>query len=601
MLYSLIQNFLSSKNIIIFSIVSLFATQALYVIFIQGLGHPAPDEIEIIPSIELFLNGDSWWNDKWFLQHFEHRIILTNFIFYLNALLDEGNTVHLMYLGWFFNLVSILPLYILLKKIDKKFIWLIIPISALMFNLSQTTCFTWSLCSISWHLTSLLVILTIFFISKIDEHRRNLVLSLVCSVLVSFTMFQGLLIWFVGFIGLFFIQKNKKSNLLIWFIFAVFTILLFFTNYDFDAIDEMQNKSNNFEIKNIFTNKGLSYILLFLSNGLFVQKSALIFLQYLIGVGIIFSIISSIFYFKKIKFDIKPLIPWFQFGLYAIFGSLILAIGRIEVVSANASRYNSWSMFGQISSIVLILVLLLYFYNNSKGKQKKLVIKILIIFLFVILGSGILIGSYSGFKIGNDLYEKNLLTIDCLRNPIFELKCHSAYYYEEGYNNIKKLRDLKLGIFANQFISINDPLLDNSNWKSMSIQPNGFGKIEYIDSNFNTDRYQTLKPKLNIHLNDNSSVVDIGGWGIFGENNKNVESVYVFVDNKVHSSGYYGYQSPNNTEILGEKLIPSYYAGFGGIILLENLSPGCHTISIRIVNQNEYYEIPSHSQLCIES
>ena len=135
----------------------------------------------------------------------------------------------------------------------------------------------------------------------------------------------------------------------------------------------------------------------------------------------------------------------------------------------------------------------------------------------------------------------------------------------------------------------------------MSIQPNGFGKIEYIDSNFNTDRYQTLKPKLNIHLNDNSSVVDIGGWGIFGENNKNVESVYVFVDNKVHSSGYYGYQSPNNTEILGEKLIPSYYAGFGGIILLENLSPGCHTISIRIVNQNEYYEIPSHSQLCIES
>ena len=141
--------------------------------------------------------------------------------------------------------------------------------------------------------------------------------------------------------------------------------------------------------------------------------------------------------------------------------------------------------------------------------------------------------------------------------------------------------------------------MDNSNWKNMELNPNGFGKIEYINSKFNTDRFQELQTQTFVDVN--SSPIDIGGWGIFAEKNKDVDSAYVFVNNQVHSSAYYGYQSPHNVEILGEQTDPSFYSGFGGVIILENLSSGCHDVSIRITYENEYFEIFSNSQICINS
>ncbi len=126
---------------------------------------------------------------------------------------------------------------------------------------------------------------------------------------------------------------------------------------------------------------------------------------------------------------------------------------------------------------------------------------------------------------------------------------------------------------------------------------NGFGEIEYIDSKFNVDRRQELQSKT--FVNREFSPIDVGAWGVFGGKNIDVDSAYVFVDNQVHSNAYYGHQTPYNG-VYGEKIKPSYYAGIGGILILENLSDGCHDFSIRITHENEYYEIFSDSQLCVE-
>ena len=45
----------------------------------------------------------------------------------------------------------------------------------------------------------------------------------------------------------------------------------------------------------------------------------------------------------------------------------------------------------------------------------------------------------------------------------------------------------------------------------MELNPNGFGKIEYINSKFNTDRFQDLQTQTFVDVN--SSPIDIGGWG----------------------------------------------------------------------------------------
>ena len=592
-------NFLEKqKNILIVFSVLILTSQAFYVIFKLGVGHPSPDEIHMVPSIKLFLEGGSWWESKWFLQHFEHRIIIPNLIFFTSAFLDQGNSIHVMYLGWIFTAITIIPLYSLLKKINENFTWLIIPITALMFNLGQTTCFTWGLCTIVWHLTSMLIILTIFFISKIDQTRIALILAIACATAVSFTMFQGLLIWVVGIFGLFFITKMKKLSLTIWILSAITIISLYFINYNFVIADELLRNSESVQVSTLLTDRGLSYILLFLSNGLMVQIPQTLYLQYIVGLGMILIIILVPLYLKLKNINIKNLIPWIQFGLYAILGAIILSVGRSDVVSANASRYIAWSTFAHISAIVIGSIFLLYIYKKLKDKHKKLFFKILISTLVIFLILGMTSSAYSGLKIGIDLSEKNLLTAECLVDPNFDLKCRTAYYTPNQHDHIQEIQNLRLGIFANEFIPQYDPLLENSNWKNMIPNLNGFGEIEYIDSKFNVDRRQELE--LKTFVNRESSPIDVGAWGVFGSENINVDSAYVFVDDQVHSNAYYGYQTPYNG-VYGEKIKPSYYAGIGGIFILENLSDGCHDFSIRITHENEYYEILSNSEICLKS
>jgi hypothetical protein len=597
-LYDLTTFLKKQKNLVVLFSVLILAVQAFYVIFTLGIGYPAPDEIHMMPSIKLFLEGGSWWEDEWFLQHFEHRIIIPNLIFFISAFLDQGNSIHVMYLGWIFTAITLIPLYALLKKINENFTWLIIPITALMFNLGQTTCFTWGICTIVWHLTTLLIILTIFFISKIDQTRIALILAIACAIAVSFTMFQGLLIWVVGIFGLFFVNKMKKFSLIVWILSGLTVISLYFTNYNFVVSDEMLRNSERIEFNTIFTYDGISYILLFLSNGLMVQIPQVLHLQHIIGLGIILSIILIPIYLKLKNIEIKNLVPWIQFGLYAIFGAIILAVGRVDVVSANASRYIAWSAFGHIAAVVISVIFLLYIYKKLKDRRKKLFFKILISILIIFLILGISSSSYSGLKIGIDLAGKNSLTADCLNDPQFDLKCRTAYYTSLEYEHIQEIQNLRLGIFANESVPIHDTLLENSNWKNMVQNTNGFGEIEYIDSKFNVDRRQELQPKT--FVNRESSSIDVGAWGVFGGKNIDVDSAYVFVDNQVHSNAYYGYQTPYNG-VYGEKIEPSYYAGIGGIFILEKLSDGCHDFSIRITHENTYYEILSDSQLCVES
>jgi hypothetical protein len=597
-LYNL-SNFLEkSKNKIILLSVSILAAQALYVIFTFGFGHPAPDEIQMVSSIKLFLEGGSWWNDEWFLQHFEHRIFLSHFIFFISAAIDAGNTLHLMYLGWFFFALCIIPLYLLLKKIDEKLTWLIIPISYFIFNLGQTTCLTWSICSISWSLTSLLIISTIFFISKIEQTRIALILAIVCATAVSFTMFQGLLVWVIGAFGLFFIEKSKKFYFMIWILSGITVISLYFMNYNFGMADEFLRSSEGIQLNSLFTYDGISYALQFLSNGLIVQIPQVIHFQHIIGLGMILTIILVPIYLKLKNIEIKNLVPWIQFGLYAILGAIVLLVGRSDVVSANASRYIAWSAFAHIATIVIGTIFLLYIYKKLKDKRKKLFFKILISILILLLLLGLSSSAYSGLKIGNDLAGKNSLTVECLTNPNFDLKCRTAYWSPFEYTYIQEIQNLRLGIFATEFTVPYDPLLENSNWKNMIYNSNGFGEIEYIDSKFNVDRRQELQSKT--FVNRESSPIDVGAWGVFAGKNIDVDSAYVFVDNQVHSNAYYGYQTPYNG-IYGEKIKPSYYAGIGGIFILENMSDGCHDFSIRITHENEYYEILSNSQICLDS
>ena len=87
----------------------------------------------------------------------------------------------------------------------------------------------------------------------------------------------------------------------------------------------------------------------------------------------------------------------------------------------------------------------------------------------------------------------------------------------------------------------------------------------------------------------------IYGWADFLNSEKSVESVYIFVDEEVHSKGMHGFLRKDLDAFgLGARSLSGWY----GIIDPKEISYGCHSVSIRITYDNMYSEINLKKELC---
>jgi hypothetical protein len=577
------------KNKIIFFTIVLLTLHSFLLIFFLGIDIPISDELDFIPFQKTFFDGGQWWEDPQFLQHYDHRQIFPSIILLASSIFVKGNYMSQMYLAVSFLTMATIVLHYLLKKTNKQFTWLIIPIGFIIFNASQSGCYLWATCAISWFLTSLLIILAIFFISKIETSKFAIIYAIIFSIIASFTIFHGLLIWVVGGFGLLFLDKKRKQSLVIWSITSLLIFSIYFSDYT-------HGNWNGVQINTIFTFEGIEYILLFLSNGLIVHLNKLYPIQIVLSLGIIMTVIVGSIYLKLQKVETNKIIPWVQMGLFGFLGATITELGRIGIVGAVASRYVAIAAFSQISALVIGTWIFLILYKKIKSERRRKYAKIIFIIIIVSLMLGISSSYYSGWKIGEDWADENSQIYDCLRDPTFDLKCPRIFDDEKQYNNLKILKELQLSVFSEKNIELVDPLLKNKNWENMADTKEGIGEIEWINS---YPKLRDINDSLptQIFVSKNESPIDIGGWGIFTM--KDVDSAYVFIDDDVNSKAYYGFVNLKY-ENYGEKNKPPFFAGVGGIIDLHKLSDGCHEISFRIVHDIEYHVINTDSQICIK-
>ena len=578
---------------IIFLAVSLLALHSFFLIFMLGVDTPQSDEIDFIPFVKTFFDGGPWWEDSEFLQHYSHRQTIPSFILLVSSVLDNGNIVNQMYLAASFLIVAAITLYYLLRNTEPKLVWLTIPIAALVFNAGQYGCYLWGTCAISWFLTSMSIILMIFFISRIENNKFSIILAIIFSTVASFTIFHGLMAWIIGGFGLLFLQKRRKESIIIWSISALTVYLIYFTNY---------TKSwNGVQYNTLFTIEGIEYVLLFVSNGLLVHLRELYPIQIVYGIIIIVIIIGGPIYLKTKKHLSYKIIPWLQIGLFGLMGGVITELGRIGIVGAVASRYIAIATFAQIASLVIGTIIFFYWYNKLENKNVKKIAKIIFVIIMMILIIGISSSYYSGWKNGGDWLIQNTAGYECLRDPVFDLKCRGIFGTEQQYNNLKILKELELSVFSKEVDMqvITDPLLEDANWKDMKLVQYGEGEIEYVNLNPSIPSCCFSPIETEIFVDREESVIDVGAWGIFTKKDVNVNSAYVFIDEKVNSKSHLGYLNINY-EIYEGKTKPSFFAGIGGIVNLEKISDGCHTMSIRIVHEMNYYSINTNSQICVK-
>jgi len=272
-------------------------------------------------------------------------------------------------------------------------------------------------------------------------------------------------------------------------------------------------------------------------------------------------------------------------------------VGRFSYSASFPSRYSAFTVWDQIATFVILTAFTYYIYTKTHSFKKKKLILLLYsvgIIIFVIL----LISAYFfGYRDGQIWKNMNDEFLECLLNPTYNFKCihpnNISNFHNVVYTYAPILYDLNLHPYHDVDLNNSvDPLLTASFWNEMNGDLKSHGKIENIQIDKWTEIYQD---STKFEFADVDKLLLIYGWADFLNSEKSVESVYVFVDDEVHSKGMHGFLRKDLSGFgLGDRTLSGWY----GIIDPSDLSKGCHSISIRITHDNLYSEINLDKELC---
>ena len=561
--------YLPKKRVVIFCGVSFFAIQLLVLIFLYGdiwvwevgLG---------LPLTYSYFTTDNYPYELIFKESDSHIHIFSRIPLLLSFFFDNFDTKTVMYFGWALFSASIYFLYLILKRTNEKLTWLLIPLSAFVYNPIQHYTILSGFIIFAYGLPVLATIAIAYFLNKKNIGRKSYFAALTMGIVSSFSIIQGTLALISGLFPL--IHRKEKKKLFGW----ILTLSSVLITYVFVWSHPITEKII------VAPNKQL---LVFLK---------LIALPYVVKVDILYTIVALSmiilfifsFVFLRKYYKLNILLPWIQIGFVGLFASMTIAIGR-----AGVSYYYSTltSLFAMCLIVFLGLILTVW----TLPLQKKT--KILKIIFIIALATQLVLlipTYYMGWKLAKDLNEYETSKKSCYSltpdyqscNDISDgMKNPTNFEYLQIFNELMKQ---KKGIFLHN--SLNKKALDDQKFYEETLEKitnssMGYGKIEEINGNINPKSVMIRDP-----------MIVLSGW-ILDENKKPVDYMYILSNNKPLTKITHFDLMQNNIKLddgyeTNSKWKISFLSGY-----LEN---ECSKISIIGFKENKKIIIDEHITIC---
>jgi len=583
----IIKNQQIQEKIAILSIV-IFALHSLLFVLAYSVNIPLIDEWHFVSMAKMVLLDESFWEFDKFVMYNGHIVIIPNLILVANIFLFSWNPLYMMIFGWSLVSFSSFLLFLILRKTFPKILLLMIPISAILFSPVQYENFLWGIASTQLFMVSFSMILSIYFLNKVNSNRFFIFPAILSGIISSFSGISGLVIWIVGFYSILLQNEWKKSSLLIWSVASTMLLLFYFILFSQKVIfgDEFSEE--------LFSISGIKYFIFYLAHGLALKYDLI---RWSVGSIIFASIIGAALFFIIRRNTDHNLTPWIQLGLAGMLSGGLTLMGRFSFSSSFPSRYATFPAWDQIATFVILTVLTYYIYTKINSVKKKKLILLMYsmgVTIFVIL----LISAYFfGYRDGQIWKNMNDEFLECLLNPIYDFKCihpnNVSNFHNVVYTYAPIFYDLNLHPYHDVDPTYSEvPLLTDSTWNEMNNDLKSIGEIENIQIDKWREIYQDSEK---FEFTDTDELLLIYGWANLINTEKPIESIYVFVDEEVHSKGMHGFLRKDLDAFgLGTRTLSGWY----GIIDPKELSSGCHSVSIRITNDNLYSEISLDKKLC---
>ena len=306
-----------------------------------------------------------------------HRMLVPNILFILDAKFFHYNTKLLMYGGWVLLTIAFFSLFYIFHVKNKLTIWVMVPVSFLMFTFSQyeDTLFGFQ---IAWYI--ILACLAVMFL--LLEQRGSspywFGLSISLAIIASFSSFQGLLLWPAGFIYVIFNGYNVKQKIL-WVLFSIITIVIYFSGQG-----NLIESHNSLVFPVVHPIESVEFFFVALGSiipvssfPLRLELNAIYMILFFIGLIFflsgLFPLIMGISLVKKNRKYIAPLALIVFVFLYE--ASLILGRGMIGLSAATSSHYTIYTILFLVSTYTLSAMI----YSQENKNKKILILQFFIV------------------------------------------------------------------------------------------------------------------------------------------------------------------------------------------------------------------------------
>ena len=583
------------KKIIIFLAVSFFSIHTLVYILQFRLNFPFGDDNHTYSFAYEYLSTGSWdglFGITEISDYASHLIYSLKLLALPNLIYNSFDVVNFYYLQWIIMSLTLLLLFLILKKTDKRLYWVLIPISAFIYCPIYNTGY-WIFSSIMWLMVTLCIVLTVYLLNK-EKITNSIFLSSV-SIAIFSTFFSliGIIAWLAGLICL--VKRNnegkiRKKYLAAWI--AVTVIIGFIFVLLVTSLNVIQFDEETYLVK-FFSIEGISFVTTYLATSYRFGTENIFFSKI---IGVITLILSGYFfyYFIRIKKNVQESYPWLLFILLGIISGIIIAIGRmgLEGHDGNESFYKAVSQFSQIGILVLVSMLMLEIKKNRTKKFTN--IKLCLCILIIISQMVFLIPSYyASWVKAEHYYDVKNVYVDCYslthgtecldwtEYPRFALpfernEVHAVNFWLEN----------KMSIFSDT--NFNQQNRHDLNKFRTILENNpdiefGFGKIERINGQLVSEQSIVIE----------ESFVNIKGW-ILDENKSPVDSIFLMIDNKPLLK----YDDFVSREDKKHDYVSEKDSGWNIIFLSGYIEKGCHEIGIIGLSNETLVKIQEKIEVC---
>ena len=574
------------QNKIIFLCVTFFALHWIFFTWAHKINVPYSMEFLPIKIVYDFMTTDIFQVQELFVPTINNHILgISYLISFPNLYFNSFDVVNMHFLQFPIYAGVLFFIYLLIKKTDKKLVWILIPTSAFVFNplmSSSDNFFT------AWHsiVPQLAIISVIFLFNKKTVTITTFVICIILGIIATFSSLWGIVIWMAGIFSLINYKSEEKKLvekkwLFIWIAILSIVGFVYYQLYPESGLSEI-GKSSPFSIE------GLSFITTFLSAGFRLKFEVL---MVLVGSASILFSIFCISYFIKLK-KISSIKPWLNFLLVGISIAVVVQLGRGHLAHhlGNEPYYIYFSQFFQIGLLVLIGFLIL----NLRDDIQKNRVKALVIFLLVILvtQSILLIPSYyTGWTRADHYFEKKLDFMEC-----YSLSSNPDCLKSSG-----ALADLDSRRLMNYFLENNFSFFSEKNFNLKNKQDMNFFKTVWSE-----------KPATDIGLSEIESINDslvfenetfmveeplviIKGWSL-DENKKQLDSIYLIANGEPFLKYEHFYPRNDISENLG--MGAALNSGWSISFLSGYLEENCQLITLVGIKDDKKIGFENEIKLC---